>query len=321
MTRLPIKDLRARFGDQLLENEALSRYTSARVGGPAVALLTAPTAEVLADIVWFIWQHDLPYAVLGGGSNVLVSDIGFDGLVVLNRARQVRFELDDSPPSVWAESGANFGSLARQACQRGLGGLEWAVGVPGSVGGAVVGNAGAHDGDMAGVLLVAEILHRNQVEPSVTPYTMRENWSVERLHYQYRSSVLKRQPGQAVVLAAQVRLENSTAQAATAKADNFSAYRQRTQPPGATMGSMFKNPPGDHAGRLIEAAGLKGTRIGDAEISRLHANFFINHGQASATQIYQLIDLARTKVKEKFGIILDLEVELLGEWQIEGALE
>ena len=322
MTQLPLEEIRLKFAHSLLENEALSRHTSARVGGPAAVLLSAGTAEELAEMVWFIWQFDLPYAILGGGTNVLVSDAGFDGVVVVNRARQVRFDPGGDPPSVWAESGVNFGPLARQACQRGLGGLEWAVGVPGSVGGALAGNAGAHDGDMAGCLIVAEILHRTQLtDIPVKPYSIRENWPVERMGFEYRSSVLKRQPGQIVVLAAQLQLEPSTSDTATTKADSFTAYRQRTQPPGATMGSMFKNPPGDHAGRLIEAAGLKGASMGDAEISKLHANFFVNRGQASAADIYRLIDLARTKVREQFGITLKLEVELLGEWQVERAVE
>lgn len=318
----PLKELRHKFGDRLLENEPLSRFTSARVGGPATGLLIAGNAEELAEMVWFNWQHDLPYAVLGGGSNVLVSDAGFNGVVVINRARKVQFDPAGNPPTVWVESGVNFGSLARQACQRGLSGLEWAVGVPGSVGGAVVGNAGAHGGDMAGCLIVAEILHRNQLtDTSVKPYTLRQNWPVERMRYDYRSSVIKSQPGQAVVLAARLWMETSTPEAAITKAENFTTYRQRTQPPGATMGSMFKNPPGDHAGRLIEAAGLKGTRIGDAEISSLHANFFVNLGRASAEDIYRLIDLSRTKVLEMFGITLRLEVELLGDWQVERAIE
>lgn len=322
MSQLPLQDLRKKFAEHMLENEALSRYTSARVGGPAAAVLTASTASQLAEMTWFAWQHDLPYAILGGGSNVLASDAGFDGVVILNRARRVEFDPGGDPPSLWAESGANFGSIARQACQRGLAGLEWAVGVPGTVGGAVVGNAGAHGGDTAGCLLVAEILHRKQVmELSVEPYNLRETWPLERLEFGYRSSICKRQPGQLLVLAARLRLEPSTLEAATARADQFSAYRQRTQPPGATMGSMFKNPPGDYAGRLIEAAGLKGASIGAAQISPLHANFFINHGGARAEDIFGLIEMARRAVQEKFGIVLELEIELLGDWQVERAVK
>jgi UDP-N-acetylmuramate dehydrogenase len=142
----------------------------------------------------------------------------------------------------------------------------------------------------------------------------RESWLVDRLDYAYRTSRLKRLLGQAVVLAATLRLERSTPQAVQAKLDELVATRRRTQPPGASMGSMFKNPSGDYAGRLIEAAGLKGKRIGGAEISTLHGNFFVNTGQATAADILSLITVARESVYERFGVNLELEIELVGEW-------
>jgi len=214
---------------------------------------------------------------------------------------------------VWAESGANFGMIARLAAQRGLSGLEWAAGIPGTVGGAVFGNAGAHGSDMAGNLVVAEIWQQANEET-------RERWSCEKFAFSYRSSFLKttrlkdiRTPA-FVVLSAQLRLNRSTPEAIQLLTDEYLSFRRRTQPPGASMGSMFKNPPGDFAGRLIEAAGLKGTRNGQAEISQIHGNFFINHGGASANEIYELILLARKAVMDKFQIILELEIELIGEW-------
>ena len=300
------------FGDRLETDAPLARYSASRLGGPADALLTARSSQELAQVVELCWQRRLPFVVLGGGSNVLISDAGVSGLVVLNRARKVRFDESPDRPTVWAEFGANFGSLARQAAQRGLAGLEWAAGIPGTLGGAVLGNAGASGSDMAGSLCLAEILHRKDTgQGDEHP---REIWPVERLEYSYRSSVLKRQPGQAVVLAALLRLERSTPQEVQSRMEEFAAYRRNTQPPGASMGSMFKNPPGDYAGRLIEAAGLKGARIGDAQISPLHANFFLNLDQANASDIYELVQLARQAVMEKFGIELELEIELLGEW-------
>ncbi len=315
-------DLRSVFGEFLQEHVPLARYTAARVGGPADALLVANTTDDLSWIVARLWELGETFHVLGGGSNVLVSDAGVRGVVVVNRARQVRFDEQGDPPTVWAESGANLGSLARQAASRGLGGLEWAVGIPGTVGGAIVGNAGAHGGDIAGNLLVAEILHRNRVLDQVTLVDknvldgLKETWVAERLEFSYRSSALKRQHGQAVILSAQLRLEISSMEQVQAKIDEFTEHRRRTQPPGASMGSMFKNPPGDYAGRLIDAAGLKGTCIGDAEISPLHANFFINHGQATAADIYKLITVTRDVVLSKYGVALDLEIELIGEWNI-----
>ena len=318
MTALPIQELRRRFEAGFSEHALLSRHTSARVGGPADVLLIAESSQDLARMAVFLWQHELPVFILGGGSNLLVSDAGVRGVVVLNRARKVIFNPADNPPSVWAESGANFGSLARQACQHGLSGLEWAVGVPGTLGGAVVGNAGAHASDMVASLIVAEILHRNAcMKLASNQDPIAELWPVERLEYTYRNSVLKSQAGQAVVLAARLHLQPSNPAEATARADAFTAYRHRTQPPGATMGSMFKNPAGDYAGRLIEAADLKGLRRGQAEISSLHANFFVNHGGATAADIYSLIETAQKMVKDKFGVSLELEVELVGEWQTE----
>jgi UDP-N-acetylmuramate dehydrogenase len=282
------------------------------VGGPAETFLELRSAGELALAISLLWESEVPFHVLGGGSNVLVSDRGVRGVVLLNRARKVRFAEKSQPPTVWAESGAGFGLVARQAAGRGLTGLEWAAGIPGSVGGAVFGNAGAHGADMAGQLVVADILQRVKSGQEVMPN--REIWPMERLEYSYRSSILKRNPGQAYVLAAQMRLMPSTVAQVQARMDEMTSYRRRTQPPGASMGSMFKNPSGDYAGRLIEAAGLKGVRIGDAEISSLHANFFVNHGGASAADINRLIELARGTVADLYGINLELEIELVGEW-------
>ena len=304
------------FGDHLQYDAPLARYTAARLGGRADILLEVHSAHELAEAVGVCWKHDLPFVILGGGSNVLVSDAGVRGLVILNRARQIRFDEQVDPPTVWAESGANFGVLARQAAQRGLAGLEWAAGIPGTLGGAVFGNAGAHGSEISGNLLLAEILHRTekpQVEDGVKLFW--ETWPPEQLALTYRSSVLKRQPGLAIVLAALLQLEHSQPQVVQARIDEFTDYRRRTQPPGASMGSMFKNPPGDYAGRLIEQAGLKGARVGGAEISSLHANFFMNLGEAAAQDVYDLLQMARRVVADKFGVQLELEIELLGDWQ------
>jgi UDP-N-acetylmuramate dehydrogenase len=304
--------LRETFGARLQEQAPLARHTAARLGGNADALLEVESAQELADAVLLAWEHAWPLLILGGGSNVLVSDAGVRGLVILNRARQVRFNEREEPPTVWAESGANFGLLARQAARLGLSGLEWAAGIPGTVGGAVVGNAGAHGSDMTSNLILAEILHHRHSVQQDEP--QRQEWPMQKLEYAYRSSILKRQAKQMVVLAALLRLERSTPDQVQARMDEFVAYRKRTQPPGASLGSMFKNPPGDFAGRLIEAAGLKGARIGDAQISPVHANFFINLGNASARDIRALIELAQDTVLRKFAVALELEIELVGDW-------
>jgi UDP-N-acetylmuramate dehydrogenase len=310
------------FAERLQQNIPLRRYTSARIGGPAEALLEVNSGDDLVEACRTLWRLEISFIILGGGANVLVSDSGVRGVALINRARQVRFDETTTRPTVWVESGANLGAVARQAAAHGLAGLEWAAGIPGTIGGAVVGNAGAHGGDMASNLLVAEILHHDRGK---------EQWRVEQLEYQYRSSVLKRQradlgelvgsPGgtpHTVVLAALLKLEHGDSQQIQARLDEFTAQRRLTQPPGASMGSMFRNPPGDYAGRLIEAAGLKGARSGDAQISSLHANFFVNTGAATAQDVYKLIRLAQKTVYEKFGVQLELEVELVGDWKSVG---
>jgi UDP-N-acetylmuramate dehydrogenase len=302
---LPLQNLRQVFGARLQENVQMANYTTAHVGGPADALLIVHDAAELESTVRQLWQLDVPYVLLGSGSNVLVSDAGVRGLVLVNRAKTVKIDVRSTPPTVWAESGANFGALARQVVLRGLSGLEWAATIPGTVGGAVYGNAGAHGGDMAHQLVLAEILHRS---------LGRVEWSPAQLAYEYRTSALKREPGQAIVLAARLKLAPSTPADVQAKMDEFSEKRHGSQPPGASLGSMFKNPAGDYAGRLIEAAGLKGHRIGGVQISPIHANFFVNDENATASDIDGLIRLAQQTVYERSGVKLELEIERIGDW-------
>lgn len=301
---LAVTRLQEQFGDAVELHAPLAKFTSARIGGKADVLLTAQSADQLAEMASALWEAEAPFLVMGGGSNMLVSDAGVRQVVILNKARKVR--IDPQAPSVWAESGTNFGAMARQCGRSDLSGLEWAAGIPGTVGGAVVGNAGAHGGDVAGNLILAEVLQQEY---------RRQQWSPAQMEYAYRSSRLKRQPGQAVVLSASFQLAHGKPEAIKEKMEQFLAFRKRTQPPGASMGSMFKNPPGDYAGRLIDAAGLKGLQVGQAQISELHGNFFLNHGDATAADVYTLIQKARQTVEEKFGVRLSLEIELVGEWK------
>lgn len=305
----PLSDV---FGRRIRLQVPLVRYTASRVGGPADVLLEVDSADELARATMILWKLELPFVIIGGGSNVLVSDLGIREVVLINRARALRFDEVSQPPTIWAESGANFGALARQAASHGLSGLEWAAGIPGTLGGAIVGNAGAHGGEVADNLLVAEILQQQTLMQDDVPEP--QKWPAEKFEFTYRSSVLKQRSSHTVVLSATMRLAYDSEEEIQAKMAQFVDYRHRTQPPGASMGSMFKNPPGDYAGRLIEAAGLKGTRIGDAQISDKHANFFINQANASASDIYALISLAQRSVFDKFGVRLDLEIELVGDW-------
>ncbi|HEC23075.1 MAG TPA: UDP-N-acetylmuramate dehydrogenase [Chloroflexi bacterium] len=302
-----LDDLHAAFGDRLLLDEPLARHTSARIGGPADAFLVARTADDLRQAARIAWAHALPLFILGGGSNILISDSGVRGLVVHNRTEHIAFD----GPTVTAGSGVSTIQLARRLATRGLGGFEWAIGIPGTLGGAVYGNAGAHGGDMAGVVARVEA-----VTPAQGGRALRDVvWSNADLGFEYRSSILKRERRRCVILSVTLNLHPADPEAIRARMAEYTGARKRTQPPGATIGSMFKNPPGDYAGRLIDAAGLKGTRIGGAEISEVHANFFLNVGGATAGDVKALIDLARREVQARFGVWLELEVELVGEWR------
>ncbi len=296
--------LRSRLAGDLVEHAPLAPFTSSRIGGPARALVRVRREE---DWLWLLprlWEAEAPFWVLGGGSNVLVADEGVPGLVLHNRFQGWRWLRRGDEALLWVASGTGLTPLARYTVEQGYAGLEWAVGIPGTVGGAVVGNAGAFGGDMARVLVEVVLWHRDRG---------RETWPAARLGLAYRTSRLKAgEP--AVVLAAVLRLHRDDPQRLRRVVARNQEHRRRTQPPGASMGSMFKNPPGDYAGRLIEAVGLKGMRIGDVEISPLHANFFINHGRGTARQVWRLMRLAQQRVAERFGVWLEPEIQLVGAW-------
>ena len=296
------------------ENQALAPYTTFRIGGPADLLAVAHHQETLCRAVTLAWEYDIPCLVLGRGSNVLVSDAGVRGLVVINQSSGITF----SENQVNVESGELLSALAHRCIARGLAGLEWAAGIPGTVGGAVVGNAGAWGGNIAQVLNQAKVMQRDGTIAL---------WSVEQFNYQMRSSLLKqRQTDQSVfpiktgnqrhevVLEVKFALQPNSREALERIVAQNMARRKASQPVGACCGSVFKNPPGDYAGRLIEAAGLKGHRRGGAEISPRHANFIINTGNATAMEVKTLIDAAYQATLDRFGVALELEIELIGEW-------
>ena len=301
----PLSRLEEIFGSRLQQNVRMAHYTTSRVGGEVTGLLPINTLDEMRQAATELWAMDMPFHVLGSGSNVLVSDKGYQGVMLLNHCHNVKIKSDAADPYVYAESGANMGAMARQAALRGLSGLEWAGPVPGTVGGAVYGNAGAHGSDVSKSLRFVSVLFKEGGEQELDP---------EGMGYKYRSSQLKRERIPAVILAATFNAQISTREEAWGRLGENLAYRQGTQPPGNSTGSTFRNPPGDHAGRLIEAAGLKGTRIGGAEFSTMHANFIVNDGHATAQDYYSLISLAKREVKEQFGVDLRLEIELLGEF-------
>lgn len=245
--------------------------------------------------------------VIGGGANLLVSDAGIRGLVVAYRASKHSFHDDAGEVLLTTEAGALLGELARESVSCGLEGLEWAVDLPGSVGGAIVGNAGAFGGYICDCLRSVILL-----EPDGT---IHEAGSAE-LRFCYRGSRLKEQPRaqRSTVLEATLALRPGDAPSIAARAEEYRQRRWERQPREASCGSVFKRTANYPAGFLIEQAGLKGKRRGQAMISPKHANFVINLGGARAEDVKALIDVMRAEVKAQFGENLELEVELVGDW-------
>lgn len=303
------KGLIEQFGSRLRQEVPLANLTTAKVGGSARYFLASASAEQLAADVSFLWSAETPFFILGSGSNILISDNGIQAVVIHNKAKSVRIEDHGNSPVLFAESGAALITAARTAAMNGFSGMEWATTIPGTVGGAVYGNAGAFGSSIQERLYLAEILHRRKGALSLNS---------EQMGYSYRSSLLKRQPGDAIILSARFAVEKGDTERIKGLMSEFAARRKLTQPPGPCMGSTFKNPEGDAAGRIIDSLGLKGTRVGGVSVSMLHANFFVNDGTGTARDYYHLIQLVRETVEEKTGVSLNLEVELVGDWQ--GAL-
>lgn len=306
ITNESLNKLRTIFGSKLQENVRLSNFSTMNVGGPADALMIAHSADQLASMISRIWDLDIPVYILGGGSNTLISDEGLRAVVIVNHAHNIKINTRILPYTIWAESGALMVNLGKQLILRGLSGMEWAATIPGSVGGAVYGNAGAFGKETCRNLISADILHKEYG---------REIWDCSRLEYTYRASKIKRINEKAVVLSAVFHVESGDKDQIQSRVNGFRSRRAEIQPPGPSVGSIFRNPPNDSAGRLIEAAGLKGRKIGGAIISPKHANFIINENGASARDILDLLLLARTTVAEKFDIDLIPEIELMGEWK------
>lgn len=309
-----------RTGVQLLRAEPLAKHTTFRIGGPAEWYANATTVEQLEALTELALEHSVPMTVLGGGSNLLISDAGIQGLVVANQTRwhgpgaEAREQLQHPAfrDEQWVtESGVMLAGLARATVRNGLGGLEWAVSVPGTVAGAVIGNAGAYGSDTAANLAWALVCYGG---------CGRQVLLRDDLRYVYRSSLLKEQlldpdrKAKPVILAAAFELPQGDPNELTRRADENLARRRATQPVEPSAGSIFRNPPGDYAGRLIESLGLKGYQIGGAQVSPRHANFIVNTGDATAAQVLALINLLRQKVYAATGHRLIPEILFLGEW-------
>jgi UDP-N-acetylmuramate dehydrogenase len=301
----------------LVENEPLAKYTSWRIGGPARYFANATSPEGLREALAWAQERALPVQILGGGTNTLVRDGGFGGLVLRYRAQELRVEPHLGGARAWVAAGAPMAGTARRLAGLGWAGLQWAEGLPGTIGGAVFGNAGCYGGDIATALARAWLLVDGESQ----------EWPVERFGYGYRTSVLKRTTDHRppttgaesrssvvgpIVIAAEFKIARAEPAQLAEWMQRTAAERKRKTPVGSSCGSVFKNPPGQSAGQLLEAAGLKGTRVGTAEISQKHANYIVNLGSASSDDVLRLIEIARTRVDHEFGIQLDLEVQIVG---------
>ncbi|MCC7433200.1 MAG: UDP-N-acetylmuramate dehydrogenase [Methanoregulaceae archaeon] len=307
---------------QLIPDVSLRPFTTLRAGGRADWFAQMRSVDELAAMVAACHQGTDPLIVLGWGSNVLPSDAGVAGTVIINETRGLTIDADSGVVEV--DSGVGFQELFLKTAQQGLAGLEFAVGIPGTVGGALVSNAGAYRSNVSEFLSEIEIVHegeRGWVSPA---------W----MEFSYRDSVLRRQnPPRAVLLRLRFKLPPGTPKAIYDEARDYQRQRISKQPPSASAGSFFKNvndadlaqrletlPPKLKeagvvpAGYLIESVGLSGHRIGGAMLSRRHANFIVNVGGATATEIRDLAALARWKVSEAHGVTLEPEVLFLGRW-------
>ena len=293
-----------KLGEQveILVAEPMKNHTTFRIGGPADALALPKTPEEVAEVVRFCNEHAQPYYVLGNGSNLLVSDEGYRGLV-LQLYRNFN-DIQVNGETITVQSGAMLAAVARTAYQTGLTGLEFASGIPGTIGGAVVMNAGAYGGEMKNVLKEVTVLTK-EGEVLVIP--------AKALELGYRTSVIPKNGW--IVLGAVLQLKKGDQEQILARMEELKEQRITKQPldlPSA--GSTFKRPEGYFAGKLIMDAGLRGFTVGGAQVSEKHCGFVVNRGNATATDVWELICEVKRRVKEMTGVELEPEVKLLGDF-------
>jgi UDP-N-acetylmuramate dehydrogenase len=286
------------------EKEPLASRTSFGIGGPADFLVEPGRADGIEKLLEGCRERGVPYFLLGAGTNLLIADAGIEGLVV----RVVTREHHVDGTRITASAGLKMMRLARIAADANLRGFEFAIGVPGSVGGAVYQNAGCWGKEIREVLVEA---------CGFMPASGEKKWTPADLKFGYRTSALRDGDLKGgFVVEATIQLQRGDGEEAKAQMAKLTRERNETQPiKTKNCGSVFKNPPGDSAGRLVQAAGLKGLRQGAAVISELHGNFIVNEGGASAADVAKLIERARAEVKRRFNAELEPEVEMVGRWQ------
>jgi UDP-N-acetylmuramate dehydrogenase len=301
-------EIQRRIGVKTSRDEPLARFTTMRVGGPADLFATAHNAFELRALVRFARTRELAHLVLGRGSDVVIADAGVRGLVIQVRAEGSRVD----GTRYTAEAGVQMARAATETQHAGLTGLEFGLAIPGTVGGAVWANAGAHDADVAGILESARVLAADGGE-AVVP--------AAELALGYRDSRLKHGPAGApreLVIEATFRLTAADPDTIKARLDEIRRWRQAHQPIGLpSAGSVFRNPPGDSAGRLIEATGLKGLRSGGAVVSEKHANFIVNDQKGSATDVRRLAERVQADVEASHGVRLEFEIAFVGDWPVD----
>jgi UDP-N-acetylmuramate dehydrogenase len=293
--------LRAQFGAALERDRPLADLTSFKIGGPADLFVSVNDEEQLAAAIAAAYRHSVPVFCLGSGSNLLVSDRGIRGLVLRLGAGLASISIDGR--AVSAGAAVQFRALVETVVECGLAGLEFGEGIPGTLGGGLVMNAGAFGGEIARVVTLVH---------GVTERGERRSLTNEEIGFAYRRSAL---PRGFVITRIEFALEPGDREALWTRVLTLRERRAARQPSDyPNAGSVFKNPAGDFAGGLLERVGLKGMRVGGAAFSCHHANFIVNLGTARADHVRRLIELARGKVKEATGVLLDLEVKLVGEW-------
>jgi UDP-N-acetylmuramate dehydrogenase len=299
------RELRLIAGLKVKRCEPMARHTSMKIGGPADYFIEVENEQALQNLLPLLKRHDCAFYLLGNGSNVLISDRGIRGAVLRLAGEFKRAEWREEGLAVRLRVGAAYvvTQLVREAARRSYGGLEFAEGIPGTVGGALVMNAGAYGSEMESVVESVE---------GVTERGEAIRLAKAEMAFTYRDSHL---PAGMVVTRVTLRLRKEDAARVKSKIHELVSRRKSSQPSGhPNSGSMFRNPPGDFAGRLIEAAGLKGKRLGQSQISQRHANFIVNLGGAKADNVRELMELARAEVKRQFGVELVPEVRFVGEW-------
>ena len=294
-------EIQRRLGVKTVRDEPLARYTTMRTGGPADLFVVAHNAFELRGLVRFARARAIPLLLLGRGSDLVIADAGFRGLVVQVRAEGARVDGD----RYLADAGVPMARAATETQAAGLTGLEYGLAIPGTVGGAVWANAGAHGSETAGILESVTALLADGTEAVLAG---------PDLGFSYRHSRFKDHPEE-LILSAVFRLAPADPGAIKARLDEIRRWRREHQPLGIpSAGSVFRNPPGDSAGRLIDVLGLKGYRVGGAVVSEKHANFIVNDAHGTAADVRQVAEHVRSEVRARHGIDLAFEIEFAGDW-------